>query len=136
MDIHRYLNGLPVIAREDSWAYRGLKFFSRHWVVVSLLAIALLGLVGGIVYANIQRRHAEVRLTEMLAMANQTLLDLHTQIEHQPGATETRLRIMQSTLAYLSNLKKEAGNNREFRTTLATGYLRTGDVQGLSLIHI
>jgi len=132
MDILRYQNGLPVIARQDSVFYRGLKFLRRHWVSASLGAIAIFCLVGGIIYANIERRRAEVRLTQMLGMANQTLLDLHTQIEHQPGATETRLRIMQSTLAYLASLAKEAGNNQEVRTTLGVAYLRTGDVQGYS----
>jgi eukaryotic-like serine/threonine-protein kinase len=130
MDLFRYQSGLPVTAREDSLLYTGVKFLRRHWVAVALGVIAILGLVGGIVYANTERRRAEVRLTQMLGMANQTLLDLHTQIEHQPGATETRLRIMQSTLSYLANLAKEAGDNRDVRTTLGTAYLRTGDVQG------
>jgi eukaryotic-like serine/threonine-protein kinase len=130
MDILRYQTGLPVIAHEESFLYLGMKFVRRHRVVVALSAIAILCLVGGLIYANIERRHAEVRLTQMLGMANQTLLDLHAQIEHQPGATETRLRIMQSTLTYLANLAKEAGNYQDVRTTLATAYLRTGDVQG------
>jgi eukaryotic-like serine/threonine-protein kinase len=130
MELFRYQSGLPVIAREDSLLYHGVKFLGRHWLAVALSSLAILGLVGGVVYANVERRRAEVRLTQMLGMANQTLLDLHTQIEHQPGATETRLRIMQSTLTYLANLAKEAGNNQEVRTTLATAYLHTGDVQG------
>jgi serine/threonine protein kinase/tetratricopeptide (TPR) repeat protein len=130
MELFRYQNGLPVIAREDSLFYNGVKFLGRHWVVVALSTLAILGLVGGVIYANMERRRAEVRLTQMLSMANQTLLDLHTQIEHQPGATETRLRIMQSTLTYLANLAKEAGNNQEVRDTLGTAYLHTGDVQG------
>jgi serine/threonine protein kinase/tetratricopeptide (TPR) repeat protein len=129
-DLQRYQNGLPVLAREDSVLYRGLKFLRRHIVAASLAAVTVTALGAGIVYANIERRHAEVRLTQMLSMANQTLLDLQTQIEHQPGATESRLRIMQSTLAYLANLAKEAGNDQEVRTTLGTAYLRTGDVQG------
>jgi serine/threonine protein kinase/tetratricopeptide (TPR) repeat protein len=130
-DILRHLNGLPVIAREDSLLYRSLKFLRRHWLAGSLGVLAVLGLCGGIIYANLQRRHAEARLNQMLGMANQTLLDLHTQIEHQPGAMETRLRIIQSTISYLDNLAKEAGTNQDVRTTLGTAYLRTGDIQGL-----
>ena len=130
MDLFRHQSGLPVNAREDSLLYSGVKFLRRHWVAVALSVLAILGLVGGIVYANAERRRAEVRLTQMLGMANQTLLDLHSQIEHQPGATETRLRIMQSTLTYLANLAKEAGDNQDVRTTLGAAYLHTGDVQG------
>jgi len=129
-DIRRYQAGLPVIAREDSFTYRSAKFLRRHGVAVAFASLAVLGLLFGIVYANIERRRAEVRLNQMLGLANQTLLDLHTQIERQPGSTETRLRLTQSTLTYLAGLAKEAGNNQEVRTTLAMAYVATGDVQG------
>ena len=135
MDLLRHQDGLPVIARmiakKDSLLYRGFKFLRRHWVAASLATLAVLGLCSGIVDANIERRHAEARLNQMLGMANQTLLDLHTQIEHQPGAMETRLKIIQSTLAYLANLAKDADNNQDVRTTLGVAYLRAGDIQGL-----
>jgi non-specific serine/threonine protein kinase/serine/threonine-protein kinase len=130
MDLLRHQDGLPVIAREDSFFYCGVKFLRRHWAATALATFAVLGLFGGIVYANIERRHAEARLNQMLGMANQTLLDLQTQIQHQPGAMETRLKIIQSTLAYLANLAKDTGNNQDVRTTLGTAYLRAGDVQG------
>ena len=70
-DVRSFQTGHPVIAREDSFAYRGAKFLRRHGVSVALASIAVLGLVAGIVYANIQRRRAEVRLNQMLSMANQ-----------------------------------------------------------------
>jgi eukaryotic-like serine/threonine-protein kinase len=130
MDLVRYKSGLAVIAREDSFLYRGLKFLRRHRVAAAGGTLSILGLLGGLIYANVQRLQAEARLTQMLGLANQTLLDLHAQIAHQPGSTETRLRIMQSTLNYLANLAKDSGNNQEVRTTLGTAYLRTGDVQG------
>jgi serine/threonine protein kinase len=129
-DIRRYQAGLPVIAREDSFSYRASKFLRRHRVAALLAAISVAGLMAGMIDANVERRRAEVRLNQMLGMANQTLLDLQTQVEHQPGATEARLRITQSTLTYLAGLANEAGNNQDVRTTLATAYLRTGDIQG------
>jgi eukaryotic-like serine/threonine-protein kinase len=129
-DLYRYRTGLPVIAREDSVSYRGAKFLRRHWVSAALASIAVLALLAGIVYANMERRRAEVRLTQMLGMADQTLLDLQSQIERQPGSTEARMRITQSTLAYLAGLENEAGNNQEVRTTLAKAYSGTGDIQG------
>jgi len=66
MDIRRYQDGLPVIAREDSVLYRGVKFLKRHWAAVSLGAVSVLCLVGGIIYANVQRHRAEVRMSQML----------------------------------------------------------------------
>lgn len=129
-DIRYFQTGHPVVAREDSFGYRATKFLRRHGVPVTLASIAIIGLLVGIVYANIQRRRAEVRLNQMLSMANQTLLDLHAQIERQPGSTETRMRITKSTVDYLANLASEAGNNQEVRSTLGKAYLGTGDLQG------
>jgi eukaryotic-like serine/threonine-protein kinase len=129
-DLHRYLAGLPVIAREDSFSYRTAKLLRRHWVAVTLATGAVLALLVGIFYANLERRQAEVRLTQMLGLANQTLFDLHAQIERQPGSTATRMRVTQSTLAYLANLARDAGDNREVRSTLAKAYLAIGDIQG------
>jgi tetratricopeptide (TPR) repeat protein len=129
-DIRRCQTGHPVIAREDSFSYRSMKFLGRNWGALTLSAGAVLGLIGGLVYANIERNRAEERLTEMLGMANQTLLDLHAQIERQPGSTQTRLQITKSTLEYLAGAAREAGKNQEVRSTLAKAYLATGDIQG------
>jgi eukaryotic-like serine/threonine-protein kinase len=45
-DIDRYLKGLPVTARADSWSYRTEKFVRRHTLGVALAAALALLLVG------------------------------------------------------------------------------------------
>ncbi len=47
-DIRRYLDGLPVTARPDTFTYRAGKFVRRHRVGVSAVALVLLSLLGGI----------------------------------------------------------------------------------------
>jgi eukaryotic-like serine/threonine-protein kinase len=49
-DIERYLNGRPVLAARDSWAYRARKFVTRHVVAVSVSA-AIASLAGGFAIA-------------------------------------------------------------------------------------
>jgi tetratricopeptide (TPR) repeat protein len=48
-DLRRHLEGLPVIARKDTYAYRSVKFVQRHKAGVAAVAIILLTLLGGIV---------------------------------------------------------------------------------------
>jgi serine/threonine protein kinase len=57
-DIRRHLEGLPVIARKDTVAYRASKFVSRHRIGVAAAALVLLSLIGGIFATLIQVRTA------------------------------------------------------------------------------
>lgn len=45
-DLQRYLKGLPVVARDPTWAYRAWKFVRRHRVEV-IAAAVVLALLGG-----------------------------------------------------------------------------------------
>ncbi|MEO1086043.1 MAG: serine/threonine-protein kinase, partial [Acidobacteriota bacterium] len=55
-DIERYLRGEPVLARPDSWSYRGGKWVRRHpWGAAAVAAIASLvvaGVAGLVVYSQ------------------------------------------------------------------------------------
>lgn len=45
-DVDRYLQGLPVLARPDSWSYRAGKFVRRHSIGVALSAALVATLIG------------------------------------------------------------------------------------------
>src|SRR5690606_4964369 len=57
-DIERHLNGLPVLAREDSAGYRVRKFVARHRAGVAAAALVMLSLVGGLTVSLWQAREA------------------------------------------------------------------------------
>jgi serine/threonine protein kinase len=57
-DIRRHLEGLPVIARKDTWSYRSSKFVRRHKVGMLGAALVLLALVAGIIAFAIEARVA------------------------------------------------------------------------------
>jgi serine/threonine protein kinase/tetratricopeptide (TPR) repeat protein len=63
-DVRRHLDGLPVLARGDSVAYRATKFVRRHRVPVAAAAVVLLSLVAGIVATarQAERARREARL--------------------------------------------------------------------------
>jgi serine/threonine protein kinase len=45
-DVDRYLQGLPILARPDSWSYRAEKFVRRHSIGVGLSATLVAVLIG------------------------------------------------------------------------------------------
>ena len=47
-DIRRHLDGLPVLARQDTFSYRASKFVRRHRIGVAAAGVILLSLIGGI----------------------------------------------------------------------------------------
>ena len=136
-DLRRYLAGEPVAARRDSLAYRAGKFARRHalWLAAALLVAAsmLVGTALAVIQArraDAARRVADDRLTQMVALANHSLFDIHARIEQLPGSTEARREIVATTLLYLQDLRKTAGDDERLRQALAAAYLKLGDVQG------
>jgi hypothetical protein len=58
LDIQRYMDGFPVTARPDSFAYRAGKFVSRHRLAVtaaSLFVITVIGLSIGLARPQCER---------------------------------------------------------------------------------
>jgi serine/threonine-protein kinase len=58
-DIRRYIDGLPVRARKDTFTYRSSKFVRRHRVGVAAAGIVVLSLLGGIVATMMQSHRAQ-----------------------------------------------------------------------------
>jgi eukaryotic-like serine/threonine-protein kinase len=58
-DVERYLQGMPVQARIDTWTYRTSKFIKRHSLVVALSLIFIATLIGFSAYALAQRNLAD-----------------------------------------------------------------------------
>ncbi len=70
-DIRRYLDGLPVIARADTFTYRAGKFARRHKFGIAAVAVVILSLTGAIAattrearIARAERERAERHLAE------------------------------------------------------------------------
>ncbi len=129
-DIQRHLDGLPVIARADTFAYRTSKFLSRHkaGVAAALLIVALL--VGGLFAINRERLRAERRFNDVRRLANSYMYEIHDRIESLPGSTPVRELLVTRALEYLDSLAAEAGNDASLQRELAQAYQKVGDVQG------
>jgi eukaryotic-like serine/threonine-protein kinase len=137
-DLRRYAAGLPVMAREDTLLYRTGKFWRRHRMAAIAAALAAISLAGGAGAAawearraRIQQKLAEERLSQIAALANTTLIDIHAELERLQGATDARKKMVEATLVYLDNLSKSSGGDTGILDVLSAAYMRMGDVQGL-----
>ena len=129
-DVGRYLQGLPVIARSDTFVYRAGKFVRRHKLGVVAILIVILSLVGGITAALYQARKAERRFEQVRKLANTFLFDFHDSIKDLPGATPAREMVVHTALEYLDSLAGESEGDPSLQWELAEAYQKVGDVQG------
>lgn len=68
-DIGRFLGGMPVTARRDTWLYRSRKFVRRHAVTVTAAAAAVVILIAGLIVQTQQKSEIS-RQRDELAAAN------------------------------------------------------------------
>ncbi len=136
-DIRRYLEGLPVAARPDTFGYRFGKFARRHKAGVAAVAFILISLAAGLIAtiwqarrAEAQQAKAERRFNDVRKLANSYLFEFHDAIIDLPGSTEARGLVAQRALEYLDSLAKEAADDPALQSELAAAYLKVGDVQG------
>lgn len=136
-DIRRHLVGRPVIARKDTWSYRGSKFIKRNKVAVIAAAFVMLSLVAGIVattwqaqVAKAERAKAERRFNDVRKLANSYLFELHDAIEKLPGSTPARELLVKRALEYLDSLARESRDDPSLQRELVSAYLKVGNVQG------
>ncbi|MGH9934643.1 MAG: protein kinase domain-containing protein, partial [Blastocatellia bacterium] len=128
-DIQRSLDGHPVIARKDTFVYRGAKFIRRHKTGVAAATLVVASLLGGIVVSMRQARIAEHRFGD-LRQLTAYFLEFHDVIENVPGATPARQRLLERTVGSLDRLAQEAADDVSLQQDLATAYLKVGDVRG------
>ena len=136
-DIRRHLEGLPVIARLDTWSYRTSKAIRRNKFGVLAAALIALALLVGMAatswqahVAHLERARAERRFNDVRKLANSYLFEIHAAIENLPGSTPARQLIVQRALEYLDSLALEEGSDLSLQREVVMAYLKAGNVQG------
>ena len=136
-DIRRHLDGLPVIARRDSWRYRAGKFVIRHKMGVATTALVLLAVLGGVAatvreahIAAANERRAEQRFSDVRKLANSLMFEIHDAIRDLPGSTSARKLLVSRAVEYLDSLSAQSKGDVSLQKELAAAYDRVGDVLG------
>jgi len=137
-DIGRHLEGLPVVARKSTVAYRCRKYVLRHKVGVAAACLVLLSAMTGVALtlreARIARANelrAEKHFNDVRRLANSLMFEIHDSIRDLSGATKARELLVKRALEYLDGLSQESGDPA-LQRELAAAYSRIGDVQGYS----
>src|SRR5262249_21620147 len=96
-DIRRYLEGLPVLARDPTLRYRTAKFLRRHRVAVSAAVVVVVSLLAGILVSSWQARRArlqaeiaERRFQQVRTLAGTFLFEVEERIAGLNGSTGAR----------------------------------------------
>ncbi len=130
-DIRRHLDGLPVLAHQDTVAYRAAKFVRRNKVGVSAALIILFTLIGGIVATLKEARTAERERAK--AEATSTFLQgmlSASDVLNLPG--DGRLPTVKDILDEASHrlaaedLSGQPGVKAELQRIIGTSYLSLG----------
>lgn len=136
-DIRRYLVGLPISARPDTFRYRMAKFIKRNKIAVVAASLVFLSLIGGIIgiyyqytVARRQKTLAEKRFADVRELANKVVFRYHDEIAKFPGATALREELVNDAVKYLDSLNAEQIEDNKLKLELAKAYEKIGDVQG------
>ncbi|MFZ1699771.1 MAG: serine/threonine-protein kinase [Pyrinomonadaceae bacterium] len=136
-DVQRYLSGMTITARPNTFAYRTSKFVARNRFGVIAGAIVILAIIAGVVttlwqaqVARAERAKAEKRFADVRTLANSFLFEFSPKIENLPGSMPARQLLVTRALEYLDSLSQESVDDLGLQSELAKAYEKVGDVQG------
>ena len=115
-DLERYLEGRPIEARPNSWAYRSRRFVQRHTVPVVVAAVALILLLG-----------SSVAFTNSLVKARKEAEEAAEAAQLEAGVASRAATETDAVLSFMVDLMQSTGTNREsYREQTVLDLLETG----------
>jgi serine/threonine protein kinase len=136
-DVQAWLDHRPVAARRGTFRYRASKFVLRHRVGIAaaaLLAASLAAGVAGILWqsreANLERRKAEARSSDLRQLSNSLLSELDEAIKQLPGSTGVQKLLVTRVLEHLDRMAADAQGDRLTQIDLVDAYTRLANIQG------
>jgi serine/threonine-protein kinase len=118
-DLERWQRGEPVVARPASVGYRLQRFVARHLLETAAVALAIVGLVGGLIAATVQARRAEAQsrratevtrfLTSMLTSADPDAMGKDVTVRAVIDQAVMDARALESTPEVASEIRAAIG---------------------------
>ena len=124
-DLHRYLTGLPVLATDPSFVYRGVKFLQRHKLASTLTGIAVMGLVVGSVGLSVGLSRA----TASRDIAQEAL----EESEHQRQRAEFVNRFLLEDMLSVIDPNVNQGRDISVREVFDTASAKLNDREDLDI---
>ena len=129
-DLRRWLAGQPVLAREQTLLYRGMRFAKRHAWPLAATAVVGAALCVSILVAVRQYGREQRRIVQVRNLSQSYLTDILNEVGKLPGSMRARLLIVDRAGRNLDQLLPDAPDDPELRRVLAAAYLQLGDIQG------
>jgi eukaryotic-like serine/threonine-protein kinase len=130
-DIRRHLEGRPVRAHRDTYAYRAGKFLGRNAKATLAAAVIVMSLIAGVVItareaqrARAERVLAERRFNDVRSLADSLLFDGFEAVRNIPGTHAARRLMIRRAIEYLDSLAAEASDDLPLQSELALAYDR------------
>jgi serine/threonine-protein kinase len=135
-DIRRYLDGLPVIAQEDTFAYRASKFIKRNKAGVAAGPGIAISLVGGLIAASRQakiasrqrdRARKEARKAEKV---NRFLQKMLSSADPRASGRDSRVTdiLRMAAGSVETEFARQPDISADLNTTIGLTYLGLGDL--------
>jgi serine/threonine protein kinase len=129
-DLHRFLQGKPVLAREATLVYKLGKFVRRHKTASLMTCLTVIVITSSILFYFWQSRLADRRVKQVETLADSAILDLTETLKQSPATTEMQASLHQSALKYLEQLRRSAGDDPRLLLKLSRAYGHVGDLEG------
>ena len=129
-DIERHLEGRPVVARKDTFAYRASKFIRRNRLAVAASIVLAVSIAAGVASTIYQARRAERRFTQVRRLANKFLFGFDAEIAKVPGTTAAREMVVKTAQEYLDTLMPDSNGDLSLQASLGNAYRFIADIQG------
>ncbi|HEY0140262.1 MAG TPA: protein kinase [Thermoanaerobaculia bacterium] len=132
-DIRRHQQGLPIVARRGTWAYRSGKFVQRHRAAVGVAVVLLIVAIGAVALM-LQRRQIAAQRAIATDAASDMVLQVSDAMSRMSGPTEARLQLLERARLILDRVRETGGADRdldlrigETNRAMASAYLTLGD---------
>lgn len=130
-DIGRYLEGLPVVARDATFVYRAAKFVRRHrWPVAAATLVLLVSLafLSSLLVQRQQTREQSRRVSFTAEFLSQIFTDADP-IFAEGTVLAARELLDQQTLTLSEDLSDQTAVRANLLATLAQAYLNLGEME-------
>ena len=128
-DVRRHLEGMPVLARKDTWWYRSGKFVKRHRVGLAATVVVVAALCATTTTAFLKAHQLSRRVAQDQRLASLFLVDIHDAIARLPGSTPAREVLLSHSLKYLRELAHDASDDVTMHRALALAHERFAELQ-------
>jgi serine/threonine protein kinase len=129
-DVDRYLAGRPVLARAQTWLYRGARFARRNRWAIGIGAVVFAVLAVSAIYAVLQHDREQRRALQIRSVSLSNLSDIYREVSSLPGSTRARILIVNQARKNLDDLLRESPNDPALQRAGALAYAQLGAIQG------